>query len=61
MVTFSKGNQVFENQYPWGSQEPIPKFHGNFNLFSFAPTPVGYFPNGKSEFGVYELVNKILV
>lgn len=31
-------------------------FHGNFGFFSYAPTPVGYFPNGKSEFGVQDLV-----
>jgi formylglycine-generating enzyme required for sulfatase activity len=30
--------------------------HGNFDWWSWAPTPVGYFPKGKSEFGVYELV-----
>jgi formylglycine-generating enzyme required for sulfatase activity len=42
--------------YPWGNDAPQPGKHGNFQFFSLAPTPVGYFEMGKSEFGVYELV-----
>lgn len=48
-------DQIF-NKYPWGSQAPQPGIHGNFGLFSWAPTPVGYFPKGKTEFGLYDMV-----
>jgi len=44
------------NKYPWGSEDPKPGVHGNFELFSWAPTPVGSFPLGKSEFGLYDVI-----
>lgn len=44
-----------KRKFPWGSAEPVGGIHGNFDLFSMAPTPVGYFPEGKSAFGVFEL------
>lgn len=51
---------VVATDKPWGvvskDQEPIKGVHGNFGFWSWAPTPVGYFPSGKSEFGIYELV-----
>jgi len=42
--------------YPWGSEEPKPGVHGNFNFFSMAPVPVGSHPLGQSAFGIYELI-----
>ena len=44
-----------EREYPWGDAPPR-DVHGNFDLRRWGPTPVGSFPEGKSAFGVGELV-----
>ncbi|MGH7783073.1 MAG: SUMF1/EgtB/PvdO family nonheme iron enzyme, partial [Candidatus Binatia bacterium] len=44
-----------EARYPWGNSAPAPR-HGNFNLTSWSPTPVGSNPAGVSRWGVGELV-----
>jgi len=41
-----------ENLYPWGSDKPIPGYHGNFDFYSLSPCSIGLYPAGKSEFGV---------
>jgi len=55
-AAYGKKDNKSVNKYPWGEQSPQPGVHGNFNMYSYAPIPVGTQPNGKSEFGVYELV-----
>ena len=42
--------------FPWGDTEPIPGKHGNFNFFSWAPTPVNQFPEGRSKFGLMDCI-----
>lgn len=49
-------NSLNERKYPWGNEDPTPGFHGNFDFYSWAPMPIGSFPNGRSAWGVYELV-----
>lgn len=49
-----EGDKV--RKHPWGSEDPKPGVHGNFDFLSMAPTPVGSFPKGQSAFGVFELV-----
>jgi ergothioneine biosynthesis protein EgtB len=44
-----------QRPHPWGDQPPEPT-RGNFDLVSWAPTPTGSFPCGKSAWGVDELV-----
>jgi ergothioneine biosynthesis protein EgtB len=44
-----------ESLYPWGESEPSAS-NGNFDLQYPAPTPIGQFPDGSSQFGVEELV-----
>ncbi|HEX5031431.1 MAG TPA: SUMF1/EgtB/PvdO family nonheme iron enzyme [Candidatus Eisenbacteria bacterium] len=44
-----------ERPYPWGEDEPGER-HGNFDLRRFDPTPVGFYPDGASAFGVQEMV-----
>ena len=41
--------------YPWGHETPSAE-HGNFGFRRFYPTPVGHFPEGRSAWGVEELV-----
>ena len=43
-----------ERFYPWGDANPMPR-HGNFDFQSWTPSSVGGFPDGKSEFGVFDL------
>jgi len=44
-----------ERNYPWGDADPTPKF-GNFAFAGWNPTPVNAFPEGKSAFGVTDLM-----
>ena len=44
-----------ERAYPWGSAPPSPKF-GNFDFANWDPTPVNEFPEGRSAFGVADLL-----
>ena len=44
-----------ERQYPWGADAPNPRL-GNFDFERWDPTPVGAFPQGRSAFGVVDLV-----
>jgi ergothioneine biosynthesis protein EgtB len=44
-----------ERPFPWGKETPGPQ-HGNFDLRSWTPSPVGSFPAGRSAFGVFELM-----
>jgi gamma-glutamyl hercynylcysteine S-oxide synthase len=44
-----------ERQYPWGADAPHCRF-GNFDFERWDPVPVGAFPQGKSAFGVVDLV-----
>jgi len=55
-AAYGKVKNDAENKYPWGDRAPEPGVHGNFHMFSYAPMPVGSCPQGKSEFGVHELV-----
>jgi formylglycine-generating enzyme required for sulfatase activity len=41
--------------HPWGDAAPGPE-HGNLGFLRFSPAPVGAFPEGRSAFGVHELV-----
>jgi ergothioneine biosynthesis protein EgtB len=41
--------------HPWGEAPPGPQ-RGNFDFNHWAPTPVGSHPEGRSAFGVFELV-----
>jgi gamma-glutamyl hercynylcysteine S-oxide synthase len=43
-----------ERLYPWGDIEPRPQ-HGNFDSRSWTPAPVGSFPDGQSDFGIFDL------
>ena len=42
-------------EYPWGDEPPGER-HGNFGFRRWEPTPVGCYPEGRSAFGVEELV-----
>lgn len=43
--------------FPWGNnQYPKPGKHGNFHFYSWGPTPVAQFPEGKSGFGVFDMI-----
>jgi iron(II)-dependent oxidoreductase len=44
-----------ERGFPWGATEPTPS-KGNFDFRGWDPTPVGAFPEGKSAFGVADLL-----
>jgi len=44
-----------ERTYPWGDADPNAKF-GNFDFAGWNPTPVNAFPEGKSAFGVTDLM-----
>jgi len=44
-----------ERPYPWGEDEPGDR-HGNFDFQRFDPTPVGFYPDGASAFGVQEML-----
>jgi gamma-glutamyl hercynylcysteine S-oxide synthase len=44
-----------EQIYPWGSDAPSPRF-GNFDLVRWNPTPVNAFPEGRSAFGVSDML-----
>jgi iron(II)-dependent oxidoreductase len=44
-----------ERPYPWGTEPPSPK-RGNFDFERWDPAPVSAFPEGKSAFGVTDLV-----
>jgi formylglycine-generating enzyme required for sulfatase activity len=44
-----------ERQYPWDAEAPHRRF-GNFDFERWDPVPVGAFPQGKSAFGVVDLV-----
>ena len=48
--------QNTEKKHPWGNEDPVPGYHGNFNFYSWAPGPVGAYPYGRSAWGIYELV-----
>lgn len=41
--------------YPWGGETPNAKL-GNFNFHRWDPTPVNAFPEGKSAFGVHDML-----
>ena len=42
-------------EYPWGDESPNER-HGNFDFRRWDPTPVGCYPEGRSAYGVEELV-----
>lgn len=42
-------------EHPWGDEAPGER-HGNFGFRRWDPTPVGCYPEGRSAFGVEELV-----
>ncbi|MFN2442294.1 MAG: SUMF1/EgtB/PvdO family nonheme iron enzyme [Thermoanaerobaculia bacterium] len=44
-----------ERRFPWGNDQPR-REHGNFDLQSWDPLPVGSFPAGRSAWGVDDLV-----
>jgi ergothioneine biosynthesis protein EgtB len=44
-----------ERAYPWGSQAPSPN-RGNFDFERWDPAPVSAFPQGRSAFGVADLL-----
>lgn len=44
-----------EREYPWGDEAPTIA-HGNFDSYRWDPTPVGAYPEGRSAFGLYDLV-----
>ena len=46
-----------ERDYPWGHNAPAPApAYGNFDFASWNPTPVNAFPEGKSAWGVSDLL-----
>ncbi|MBE2250428.1 MAG: ergothioneine biosynthesis protein EgtB [Myxococcus sp.] len=45
-----------ERSLPWGGHPPAPGVHGAFGFSSVDPRPVGSTPEGRSAFGVDELV-----
>jgi ergothioneine biosynthesis protein EgtB len=44
-----------ERAYPWGEDAPGPRF-GNFDFASWNPAPVNAFPDGRSAFGVDDML-----
>jgi len=44
-----------ERLYPWGAAAPAAR-HGNFDFHGWDPTPAGNFPEGRSAFGVADLL-----
>lgn len=44
-----------ERAYPWGADEPAAR-HGNFDFARWEPVPVASYPEGRSDFGVFDLV-----
>ena len=44
-----------ERDFPWGEAAPAAR-HGNFDFRHWDPTPVGAHPEGRSAFGVHDLV-----
>ncbi|MGA8867977.1 MAG: SUMF1/EgtB/PvdO family nonheme iron enzyme [Candidatus Sulfotelmatobacter sp.] len=44
-----------ERAYPWGSDPPSPRL-GNFDFAGWNPTPVNAFPEGRSAFGVDDML-----
>jgi ergothioneine biosynthesis protein EgtB len=44
-----------ERTYPWGSEAPNSSF-GNFDFSHWNPTPVNAFPEGRSAFGVHDML-----
>ncbi|HUF18710.1 MAG TPA: SUMF1/EgtB/PvdO family nonheme iron enzyme [Thermoanaerobaculia bacterium] len=44
-----------ERSHPWG-EDPASFQHGNFGFQHFDPCPVGSYPEGRSAWGVYDLV-----
>jgi len=42
-----------ERDYPWGNAAPTAR-HGNFDFKLWDPTPVGAYPEGRSDFGAYD-------
>jgi gamma-glutamyl hercynylcysteine S-oxide synthase len=42
-------------EYPWGNEAPLER-HGNFGFRRWDPTPIGSFPEGRSAYGVEEMV-----
>ena len=44
-----------QRMYPWGNQAPSAQF-GNFDFAQWDPIPVNAFPDGRSEFGVQDMV-----
>jgi len=44
-----------EREYPWGAEAPAAR-HGNFDFERWDPVPAGSYPEGKSDFGVADLV-----
>ena len=45
-----------ERPFPWGDDEPDPARHGNFDFLHPDPVPVGSYPEGRSAWGVHDLV-----
>jgi iron(II)-dependent oxidoreductase len=44
-----------EHQYPWGNLQPSSTL-GNFDFSRWSPTPVNGFPEGRSAFGVHDML-----
>jgi ergothioneine biosynthesis protein EgtB len=44
-----------ERAYPWGDEMPSAR-RGNFDFERWDPVPTGSYPEGKSDFGVFDLV-----
>ncbi len=49
------GSPSGERPFPWGDDPPEPR-HGNFGFRHYDPCPVGSFPEGRSAWGVHDLV-----
>ena len=45
-----------ERAYPWGAESPVAGRHGNFDFERWDPVAVGLYPEGKSDFGVADLL-----
>jgi ergothioneine biosynthesis protein EgtB len=44
-----------EQDFPWGSTASGPQ-HGNFDFHRWDPVPVGSYPQGRSAFGLYDML-----
>jgi iron(II)-dependent oxidoreductase len=53
-AAYGTSNDV-ETFFPWGDEEPDGS-KGNFDFHSWDPTPVNFFPDGDSAFGVADLL-----